>query len=1242
MRQSAESLGNMPKWLVIMGAVGLVACGGEAPAADAGTADDGAVVLDAGRIDSGSPDSGPPPAECPDGCLVDGSCYPSGAANPTNPCEICDATLATDAFSPNDGARCDDGAFCTVDDTCEAGVCGGAYRDCDDGIACNGAEMCDEAAAACAAGEPTCAPGELCDALTSMCVLDCSGCLVDGTCYGDGQVDPLNPCRVCDVGASRSAWSDNDGASCDDGMFCTVGDVCSAGACGGGAARACDDGVACNGVETCDEAASACAAGAGTCATDEVCDVGADACRATCTGCVIGGVCYGDGQRNPANECQVCDPALDATAWIDDDGARCDDGLFCTVSDTCSMGVCGGSPRTCGDGIACNGDETCDEASGACVAGAPTCGGGTLCEPSTDACVTTCSGCVIGGVCYGDGQLDPSNPCQVCDAAASASAWTDNDGARCDDGLFCTDADTCSMGSCAGAPRDCSDGVSCNGVETCDEAAGACSDGSSTCAAFEVCDVASDSCQATCAGCVIGGVCYADGTANPANPCEVCDVARSRSAFSVNDGASCDDGLFCTTGDTCSGGTCAGAATNFCDDGVSCNGAETCSEGSDRCVAGATTCGAGEACDAATDACLTTCSGCVIGGVCYAPATTDPMDPCRVCDPARATSAWSINAGGRCDDGLFCTTADTCDASGVCGGAARDCGDGVSCNGAETCNESSDRCDPGASACPAGTVCDTAADMCAVTCAGCTIGGACYAPGTANPGNPCEVCDTASSTTGWTANVGAACDDGQYCTTGEACTAGGTCGGGAARDCGDGVACNGSETCNETTDRCDAGASTCGGGSVCDAGSDMCVLSCGGGTTQCGAACVDTDNDPANCGSCSAACMGVNATDVCVGGACRYLCDPGYGDCDAMTDGCETDVSSDDANCGACGNACAAGASCSGGVCRSWTTSASAVAIPGSNGCSLLQDSNADQIEVLDDGTVIVLMRCSGPGLAISVSTDAGRTFSTPRSVGVGLPTAGVVYASSASDVYVLFAAGSSVRVRRTATLGTTWDAVRGVGGPFSGGGPGPALDMVGQGGTLYATFGNSSSQSYVYSSTNNGVTWAALPTHSVGGPNYCPDLGFDPGGALMYMNEPGHRLSRFAGSWMPVASLGGSGYSDFAMGGTWAYSGGSTSAVRRIAMSGGPIATQSVAGSRGSMDADADGDLYYSRYLSSSAIRLYRWVQGAASIGAPIDVTVPAGNAISALAAPPNGDASVTAVYANTSQPIVVHVQTY
>ncbi len=41
-----------------------------------------------------------------------------------------------------DGDPCDDGEFCTVQDVCTVGVCGGSPRDCSDGLFCNGEEAC--------------------------------------------------------------------------------------------------------------------------------------------------------------------------------------------------------------------------------------------------------------------------------------------------------------------------------------------------------------------------------------------------------------------------------------------------------------------------------------------------------------------------------------------------------------------------------------------------------------------------------------------------------------------------------------------------------------------------------------------------------------------------------------------------------------------------------------------------------------------------------------------------------------------------------------------------------------------------------------------------------------------------------------------------------------------------------------------------------------------------------------------
>ena len=59
-----------------------------------------------------------------------------------------------------------------------------------------------------------------------------------------------------------------------------------------------------------------------------------------------------------------------------------------------------------------------------------------------------CDGCLINGACYGNGQTNPDNHCEICDAFNAGDDWTDNDGALCNDGLFCNGVDTCSGGSC--------------------------------------------------------------------------------------------------------------------------------------------------------------------------------------------------------------------------------------------------------------------------------------------------------------------------------------------------------------------------------------------------------------------------------------------------------------------------------------------------------------------------------------------------------------------------------------------------------------------------------------------------------------------------------------------------------------------------------------------------------------------------------------------------------------------------
>jgi hypothetical protein len=214
------------------------------------------------------------------------------------------------------------------------------------------------------------------------------------------------------------------------------------------------------------------------------------------------------------------------------------------------------------------------------------------------------------------------------------------------------------------------------------------------------------------------------------------------------DDTACDDGDFCTVGETCAAGACTGGAPNDCGMvpgeclEIVCNSTtETCAtRGSaamngmpctypDLCVSGTTCmdglCGSGTRLD---------CSSTPVSGPCQAAS----------CDPATGTcEVANVNEGGACTDpGNPCVVDDTCTA-GVCGGGTtpRDCSamDGLCVTGV---------CDPTSGAC-----------------------------------------------TTMPASEGSACDDGMSCTSATVCTAG-VCGGGT------------SPACSLTSDGCCPGACT--------------------------------------------------------------------------------------------------------------------------------------------------------------------------------------------------------------------------------------------------------------------------------------------------------------------------------------------------------------------------------------------------------------------------------------------------
>ncbi len=149
-------------------------------------------------------------------CLIDGSCYRDGDDHPEEECLACRSDLSRAAWSPlYEGAACDDGLFCTAEDSCGAsGVCQGSGNPCTDASDCSIRE-CDETLDTC-----------------HTAVME-GYCLIRGACYVNSEVNPENPCRACLSETDSGQWTNlPSGTACDDGDACTGGDSCDEhGAC---------------------------------------------------------------------------------------------------------------------------------------------------------------------------------------------------------------------------------------------------------------------------------------------------------------------------------------------------------------------------------------------------------------------------------------------------------------------------------------------------------------------------------------------------------------------------------------------------------------------------------------------------------------------------------------------------------------------------------------------------------------------------------------------------------------------------------------------------------------------------------------------------------------------------------------------------------------------------------------------------------------------------------------------------
>lgn len=352
-------------------------CDAESGECVANVAGDGVECGDAGELCCGG--------ACVDTATSTEHCSACGtacASNESCTSAVCDCSEGFDRCggecvsltSPAHCGRCDN--TCTgATPACLGATCG----------ACATAADCPpDDRHPCTADTPTCVDG--------ACVYEIlpGACLIDGACFPEGGRDRDNSCHTCDPARSQDQWSDRDGETCDDGVFCTTGTMCDGTVCTGATPLDCDDGLDCT-TDGCGESANRC-----------LYDVR--------TGCLIDGVCVSEGARNPANQCEECRGSRSREGWTLAVGAVCDDGRVCTIDDTCQLdGMCGGTPNPCNDGLSCTSDS---------------------CNTTTDTCVNAVQSgfCAVNdgasSTCYASGTGAAGNTCALCDPSRSTTSLT--------------------------------------------------------------------------------------------------------------------------------------------------------------------------------------------------------------------------------------------------------------------------------------------------------------------------------------------------------------------------------------------------------------------------------------------------------------------------------------------------------------------------------------------------------------------------------------------------------------------------------------------------------------------------------------------------------------------------------------------------------------------------------------------------------------------------------------------------
>ena len=313
----------------------------------------------------------------PNSCLINGTCYTKGTAQPGTDCMTCVPASSTSAWSPaSDGTSCTADAHGCTADVCKSGSCAHELK---------------------------------------------SGyCLIQNSCLSSGTTHPTIDCLACVPSFSTGSWSSaTDGTSCtDDGLGCTR-DSCKSGSCSHtlkpdrcliqGGCYSKGDSSPQNKCHQCAPATStsswvnspygtSCTPDSLGC-TSDICSLGSCTHELKSGNCLIGGTCHASGDTNPGNVCQRCSPLSSTSAWgaVPDHtpcgGDKCQGGVCCAGCASAGSCVSGNLDTACGtNGNVC---ENCVLSSRYCDFGAcRSLGCKTRPGPGCGSC--DCENCVCG------------------------------------------------------------------------------------------------------------------------------------------------------------------------------------------------------------------------------------------------------------------------------------------------------------------------------------------------------------------------------------------------------------------------------------------------------------------------------------------------------------------------------------------------------------------------------------------------------------------------------------------------------------------------------------------------------------------------------------------------------------------------------------------------------------------------------------------------------------------------------